>query len=1074
MGSGASQPKVETFFDKFDKKEKAIDASRSRLRDMQRIGRFTFLQKLVLRDNILSTLPDEFTNLKFLKELDLSLNRFLEIPPVLFAMKNIAILNMDGNIISRVPRDIREAEGLEVLSFEYNKLEDLPLALFLMPQVKRVKIRGNKLSTLPKDLHLRLVYKLIDGIYLTDNNFTTIPPEVLGQQGATELFMDKNQLSHIPKEIAKLSKLRRIELAHNNITTTPPELFTMPDLKYISLGHNQIEEIPSSIGRALKLEMLILRDNKLKTLPDDMKNLRKLKILDLAQNSMEEFPLVVTELERLDTLNMTANHLRFLPPDLSKLIHLKKLGLGDNVLNHDAFEVLLTMIKLQWLFLENNLINVISPEVTERLKTLKQLSLDGNPIEDIPEELLKIDLNNRRHHRNAVKANGEGEGEEEIVESSAVDQSKIFGGQKTFTISPNEEREEQIAISNTFALELPPDSVTSEMKFEVAYADEEEESQIDLPLKEGEQQESELIDITPRSMSFGSLVSLVVKLDAFDDPSRDLVIMQSEDNKTWNELKTYREGSLTKVKVKSLTGLVAVTKPHVDEMNLGEDGGKLESTAVDGVSVSFPGGAVAAEQSIAMEVDPMRNNTADDKDALCEVEKDVSLSPCVFIKGANGKKHLEFSEEVNVTLPIPPPLPGKKEDSTELRVLKDEKDNNTWKDITDDLGPIVRHARRASFGIRSFSGYVIARTDPLKRNRISSFASRVRRSGKGSRKHNAYKVKVMLLQLGLNPKQMVISIVVADRLREKRREFVKIGYSSSAVSYSGDFMLKRGENIEFDVDEEFEFTNENRKCVFYPNRDNTTHVHVIPKDENDNTQKHKIGFIKFFKKDRSMVAELPFKIFLITPHDRRLSRMITDPDMVFETDEDYEFFFSFLAGTLLIPHQQLTDFAMKIGLQPEEFTKFRNMDLRQQVYRMLILWKKKEDENSENADMKSIVTALRENKLENHASTVQRFRLSDPNTDIRGAMRHVSSNITPSDMKIFARYLGLKEIEIETIKHDFPNDAQEQNYQMLLLWVRRAGHDATIKKLIETMFRIPQLKLLSDDLVRDFGSFADA
>jgi hypothetical protein len=121
---------------------------------------------LILRRNLLKTLPDNIRDLKRLKELDLSDNKISKIPECVFEIEQLCKLNLNMNLIE---------------SLEYKKI----------------------------NLHLNY-------FYLSHNNFTNFPLDIIMFKKLIHLSLDDNKISDIPNEIFTKSEQRlKISLLNN-------------------------------------------------------------------------------------------------------------------------------------------------------------------------------------------------------------------------------------------------------------------------------------------------------------------------------------------------------------------------------------------------------------------------------------------------------------------------------------------------------------------------------------------------------------------------------------------------------------------------------------------------------------------------------------------------------------------------------------------------------------------------------------------------------------------------------------------------------------------------------------------
>ena len=139
------------------------------------------LVKLELPSNRLSTLPPELTCP--LEQLDLSDNRFTEIPP--------CVVNMTGTLM--------------VLNMKINSITFLPAFVW--------------------SLH---VLSILD---LRQNDINLISPNIPNSCNLTVLKLDHNPfLRHIPAELWRVRGLRSITYEHTNVQVVPGELRVIPRL----------------------------------------------------------------------------------------------------------------------------------------------------------------------------------------------------------------------------------------------------------------------------------------------------------------------------------------------------------------------------------------------------------------------------------------------------------------------------------------------------------------------------------------------------------------------------------------------------------------------------------------------------------------------------------------------------------------------------------------------------------------------------------------------------------------------------------------------------------------------------
>lgn len=98
----------------------------------------TFLTRITLSFNKLTTLPPGIANLTNLEILNLSNNHLEELPISISSMPKLRILNCSINRLSNLPRGFGAFPVLEVLDLSYNNLNEkiLPGNFFMMGELK--------------------------------------------------------------------------------------------------------------------------------------------------------------------------------------------------------------------------------------------------------------------------------------------------------------------------------------------------------------------------------------------------------------------------------------------------------------------------------------------------------------------------------------------------------------------------------------------------------------------------------------------------------------------------------------------------------------------------------------------------------------------------------------------------------------------------------------------------------------------------------------------------------------------------------------------------------------------------
>jgi len=181
-------------------------------------------------------------------ELDLvdkGIVNILEIPGFV-NLKNLTKVVLAHNKITAVPPSIANFLNLETIILFNNAIEELPTTLSSMPKLKILNVGMNKLSSLPRGFGACPVLEVLDAtynnlsehslpgnffcldtlraLYLGDNDFEYIPPEIGRLKNLQVLVFRDNDLVSLPKEVGELTRLRELHIQGNRLTVLPPEM----------------------------------------------------------------------------------------------------------------------------------------------------------------------------------------------------------------------------------------------------------------------------------------------------------------------------------------------------------------------------------------------------------------------------------------------------------------------------------------------------------------------------------------------------------------------------------------------------------------------------------------------------------------------------------------------------------------------------------------------------------------------------------------------------------------------------------------------------------------------------------
>ncbi len=158
-----------------------------------------------------------------------------------------------------------------------------------------------------------------------------VPTDATGISNITRLDLSFRGIAKIPREIGCcLKNLSELNLSNNRLTDLPKELAKISKLKLLNLGYNLFNAIPETIFQLHQLETLNMEANLIRVIPSAIGNLTNLTDLNLFANQIAVFPTEICSLKSMLRINMALNLLSKLPDEFANLINIVELELWLN------------------------------------------------------------------------------------------------------------------------------------------------------------------------------------------------------------------------------------------------------------------------------------------------------------------------------------------------------------------------------------------------------------------------------------------------------------------------------------------------------------------------------------------------------------------------------------------------------------------------------------------------------------------------------------------------------------------------------------------------------------------------
>ncbi|CAA2965511.1 probable LRR receptor-like serine threonine-kinase At3g47570 isoform X2, partial [Olea europaea subsp. europaea] len=321
----------------------------------------------------LSFIPQELIQLRRLKFMDLSVNRFSGeipswihfltklrvlylnknsfigfIPPSLSNISMLQYLDLSSNPLhGKIPEDIGNLHNLKILALQDNRLTGIiPLQIFNKSIMEILAFTGNNLTgNLP--LQRRHGLPRLQGLYLSENKLSgEIPSNLSECLQLQTLSLSYNKFSgSIPQEIGRIRTLQKLYLYSNDLSgAIPHELGNLENLKELGMGLNFLNgSIPASIFNISSLQYIDIGSCNLSdVIPHEIgnANFSKLTEIYLYSNNFDgPIPIFLGNLRFIEKVYLDENNFVSESPELSFITsltscrYLTELQFSENPLN---------------------------------------------------------------------------------------------------------------------------------------------------------------------------------------------------------------------------------------------------------------------------------------------------------------------------------------------------------------------------------------------------------------------------------------------------------------------------------------------------------------------------------------------------------------------------------------------------------------------------------------------------------------------------------------------------------------------------------------------------------------------
>uniref|UniRef100_A0A8D9BIR0 Leucine-rich repeat-containing G-protein coupled receptor 6 n=1 Tax=Cacopsylla melanoneura TaxID=428564 RepID=A0A8D9BIR0_9HEMI len=373
------------------------------------------IRTMELSDNLLTSVKrDYFSTLKYLLDIDLSLNFITYVDPEAFLDNpGLITINLNANPIQPVDGPFLIGRSLLYLYMQECTLSKInPMFFTNLTTLNKLDLSGNPLRIIEPGVFDPLTS--LEYLMLNRCNLTYISPSAFDSLNHLKtLELSQNNLkSHIDWTLVlgNLGKLDTLDLRRSGINNLPDNVFANNTwLRNLNLAENELIDldVATTLGQNLvHLDSLDLSNCHLKgpLSEDAFINATKLRTLYLSGNplSAADLSVALAPLTKLHRLSLRNCGLGRLPANtFHRFTCLQELDISHNPLI-DAFTALLSPLEsLEHLDMGYSNLQRISRTTFLKMTSLKTLILSGNKLETLESGLFQnlthlsvLELNN--------------------------------------------------------------------------------------------------------------------------------------------------------------------------------------------------------------------------------------------------------------------------------------------------------------------------------------------------------------------------------------------------------------------------------------------------------------------------------------------------------------------------------------------------------------------------------------------------------------------------------------------------------------------------------------------------------
>ncbi|MFY7898787.1 MAG: protein kinase [Chitinophagaceae bacterium] len=169
-------------------------------------------------------------------------------PDKLFDLADtLEILDLSNNLLSELPDSFSQLKKLKILFLSNNLFTEFPAVLGSCASLEMIGFKSNQIQK----IHEQSFPKKTKWLILTNNQIKELPASIGNCKYLQKLMLAGNQLTNLPKTLQACVHLQLLRISANKLTTFPHSLLYLPNLAWLAFAGNPFCYLPNTLPNIL-------------------------------------------------------------------------------------------------------------------------------------------------------------------------------------------------------------------------------------------------------------------------------------------------------------------------------------------------------------------------------------------------------------------------------------------------------------------------------------------------------------------------------------------------------------------------------------------------------------------------------------------------------------------------------------------------------------------------------------------------------------------------------------------------------------------------------------------------------